>query len=149
MAKDKMTNIEYLMQHHVIFGNLKIEKDPDHPWINISMGPHRIGIIYASNEEELPLNIFLNWLDKPYEKINLLDDVERRYLNNVLRPFNKANVKTIMKMAKGNNDYQIFIRFKDNSYITFPVFAKETNMYMWLEVGKGYTIDELGLGDED
>ena len=79
-------------------------------------------------------------------KPEILDDVEKRYLNNVIRPF-RGNVRFITKRrywidSTEYNDISIFIN--NNSNIILPKF-KANNMYKGMEIEKTYTLEELGL----
>lgn len=81
----------------------------------------------------------------------ILDDVERRYLSAVIRPF-RDNVKYIEKWEYhfSSGDFsQIFIRVEnkwngDRENMIFPEFIKGT-MYKGMEPEKKYTLEELGL----
>ena len=74
----------------------------------------------------------------------ILDEVERKYLSGVIRPF-KNEVECIRKVS---NDYykseHIVIYFKDRMNMPFPYFKKDT-MYKNMELNKEYTLEELGL----
>lgn len=79
-------------------------------------------------------------------KPEILDDVEKRYLNNVIRPF-RGNVRFITKRrywidSTEYNDISICIN--NNSNIILPKF-KANNMYKGMEIEKTYTLEELGL----
>ena len=82
-------------------------------------------------------------LDKP-----ILDDVEKRYLTNIIEPFRK-HIITIRKI--GNYKYEfieILIHRTDGvtscEEISFPYFNKG-KMYKGMEKNKEYALDELGL----
>lgn len=79
-------------------------------------------------------------------KKTILDDTEKRYLSNVIRPF-RNNVKYITKSCNYYRDAEfIFIILKDSNdmNISFPYFKKGT-MYKGMEIGEWYTLKELGL----
>lgn len=76
-------------------------------------------------------------------KPEILDDAEKRYLKQVIRPF-RDKIKTIEKNKMDDTEY-IFIRFEnwlDN--FTLPNF-KEKTMYKNMELNKKYTLEELDL----
>ena len=79
----------------------------------------------------------------------ILDDVERRYLSAVIRPF-RERVWYIRKAIADDTSvykcsYYIFIRFNDGTEdMKFPVFH-EPDMYKGMKFGKTYTPKELGL----
>ena len=74
-------------------------------------------------------------------KEEILDETEKRYLANIIRPF-RGKVETIKKVA-GNKEY-ISIELKDEASIDFPYF-KEDAMYKGMKKDKKYTLKELGL----
>lgn len=88
-------------------------------------------------------NDILDWMAQPYKE-PILDDAERKYLADVIRPFRKK-VDTISKFQTwdGSSQY-IYISMKDNHMGTLPVFPKGT-MYKGMENGKHYSLKELGL----
>lgn len=76
-------------------------------------------------------------------KSEILDEVEKRYLRNIIRPF-KNKVKAISKRKGEKEDYiEIYMK---REYETFdlPCFKKGT-MYKGMEEYKEYTLEELGL----
>ena len=87
---------------------------------------------------------------------SILDNIEKRYLENVLRPF-KNRVMFIAKTEEFGYEH-IYIRVAlpihkhGNTTCNFPYFDKGT-MYKGMELYKPYSLEELGLfendGDED
>lgn len=78
----------------------------------------------------------------------ILDKVEKRYLENVLRPF-KDKVEFIRKdfHCSKSQDY-IHIGIKNNLDMDFPNFQRGT-MYKGMEENKPYTLEKLGLFEEE
>ncbi len=74
----------------------------------------------------------------------ILDDVEKEYLNAVIKPF-KDRVKCISKWDCPIGEF-IEIGISNDAAITFPNFKKNT-MYKGMEVNKNYTLKELGLDE--
>lgn len=74
-------------------------------------------------------------------KQEILDDTEKRYLTNIIRPF-KNQAKWIKKGKIFGSEY-ITIKLKNES-ITLPTFAEGT-MYKEMKKDKEYTLKELGL----
>ena len=87
----------------------------------------------------------------------ILDDVEKKYLSNIITPFRNrilyiAKAETVKTYGNPNaKTYEcIYIMYKDSSkkqnpfYMGFPCFEKGT-MYKGMELNKEYTLDELGL----
>ena len=74
----------------------------------------------------------------------ILDDVEKRYLSAVIRPFRKR-VDSVMKISDPlsyDKEY-IFIKLDEDSF-SLPYFKIGT-MYQGMELEKVYTLEELGL----
>lgn len=86
---------------------------------------------------------FLKWLLSEYKE-QVLDDVEKKYLSAVIRPFRK-DVVAIAKFKTWDNSSQyIHIETKSNYSSSLPVFPKGT-MYKGMEDGRYYSLKELGL----
>lgn len=87
----------------------------------------------------------------------ILDEVEKRYLEGVLRPF-KDRVEFIEKSeqyiaGKGYKEYitiAIFsnICYSNHDYMHMPFFDKGI-MYKGMELEKEYTLEELGLFEDE
>ena len=74
----------------------------------------------------------------------ILDEKEKEYLAGVIRPFRDRRF-TISKIQVYDEKSEfIFIEFSEDEYIAFPYFDKGT-MYKNMEIGKKYTLEELGL----
>ena len=71
----------------------------------------------------------------------ILDDKEKKYLTNVIRPF-RYRVRYIAKRGVSPEEY-IDITLKDDN-IYLPNF-KENTMYKNMKLFKHYTLEELGL----
>lgn len=79
-------------------------------------------------------------------KLEILDEVEKRYLRNVIRPF-RDKVKTIRKTdnnMNGENNEYLTITLKAEPNMDFPNFKPNT-MYKCMKLYKEYTLEELGL----
>lgn len=75
----------------------------------------------------------------------ILDDVEKRYLEGVLRPF-KDKVNFIEKQNNNIGCYIVIDLEEDTFYL--PYFEKDT-MYKGMELDKEYTLQELGLFEDE
>lgn len=77
----------------------------------------------------------------------ILDDAEKRYLANIIKPFEKK-VKYIRKCQKFSGPYEYisiaYVESTGDNVLNFPDF-KANKMYQGMESGKVYTIKELGL----
>ena len=79
-------------------------------------------------------------------KVEILDEVEKRYLKNIIRPY-LDKIKSIEKFIFSTGRAKITITVKDGNdywYIDLPPFKKET-MYKNMGDDKEYTLEELGL----
>ena len=74
-------------------------------------------------------------------KEEILDETEKRYLANIIKPFRKK-VRYIIKYEDTFREY-IAIVLK-NEHISLPFFPKST-MYKGMKEDKEYTLKELGL----
>lgn len=94
-------------------------------------------------------HILLGVLIGKYDiKKPILDDIERRYLSNFIKPF-RDRVGVITKFNCG--DYEklmIEVKIMNSKYkydgCCLPRFKNGT-MYKGMELNKGYTLEELGL----
>lgn len=89
----------------------------------------------------------VDWLLQDYKK-PILDEGERKYLSDVIRPFRK-NVINICKLFyyEGNKQYiSIQVRYESgySDYVNLPNFNADT-MYKGMKVEKCYTLEELDL----
>lgn len=77
----------------------------------------------------------------------ILDDIERRYLSNIIKPF-RDRVVSIIKYDDYDRCEYIVIKYRNiNGYtgrMYFPAFEKD-NMYKGMKANKKYTLEELGL----
>lgn len=76
-------------------------------------------------------------------KEEILDEIEKRYLTRVIKPF-RHKIKSIMKRSEyGSLCYiKICLKNGDNAYL--PCF-KENSMYKGMEPNREYSLKELGL----
>lgn len=76
-------------------------------------------------------------------KEEILDEVEKKYLADVVRPF-RSKVRSVYKMVSicSNKEF-ICIQLRDENF-TLPYFKKGT-MYKEMQTGKRYTLEKLGL----
>ena len=95
------------------------------------------------NHKEMFSDKFLNQ-EIEVEAPDILDDVEKKYLSSVIRPFKKC-VNYIVKTSdtsRYNKEY-IYIQL-DEGHFSFPKFKTGT-MYQGMELDRVYTSEELGL----
>lgn len=77
-----------------------------------------------------------------FMKKEILDEAEKRYLSAVIRPF-KDRVTFIEKL-NGWRGYYISIALEDHDGVNLPYFRSD-EMYKGMEIGKEYSVKELGL----
>lgn len=81
-----------------------------------------------------------------WEVYSVLDDVERKYLSIIIRPFREKVMGIARYEDKVSNKLaHVVILMKNETNIWFPWFDKETKMYQGMIDGKLYTLEELGL----
>lgn len=77
-------------------------------------------------------------------KVEILDEVEKRYLKGVIRPF-RNNVEVIRKLfSPTKGKYYIQIKYKDEPPTNLPYFESK-EMYKNMKIDRIYTLEELGL----
>lgn len=86
--------------------------------------------------------LIIKWLFSEYKE-QILDDAERKYLADVIRPFRKE-VATISKFNAFDGSQYIYIEMKDRRGSNLPTFPKGT-MYKGMIEGMHYSLEELGL----
>ena len=75
----------------------------------------------------------------------ILDDVEKRYLKGVIRPFKDKIVDITKRRSMSDSTVEyIFIQLAGREYICLPYF-KTGAMYKGMKTNREYTIEELGL----
>ena len=84
----------------------------------------------------------LIWMAQPYKE-QILDNVERKYLSEVIKPFRKE-VATISKFNAFDGSQYIYIEMKDRRGSNLPTFPKGT-MYKGMIDGMHYSLKELRL----
>lgn len=76
--------------------------------------------------------------------ISVLDEKEKEYLSNIVKPF-RDKVKHIQKLQSSTDKREyIEIKIRHDSDINLPYFNENT-MYKEMELGKEYTLEELGI----
>ena len=83
------------------------------------------------------------WLCEEY-KDPILDDVERKYLSAVIKPFRKK-ISYIRKSKDSRKEKNyIKIEFCDGDSMFFPNLSNNA-MYKGMKIDRNYTLEELGL----
>lgn len=136
-----MTNAEWMLKQGMEFSRLT--------WAHINGR----NIVYYRKRKSIAIeiyseksvhseNLITKWLDMKHEE-QILDDVERKYLSAVIKPF-RNKVKSISKGASEVNQEFIVIDCKNGDKTFLPWFKAGT-MYKGMERYKRYTLEELGL----
>lgn len=84
----------------------------------------------------------LEWLTEEYKE-PVLDDVEKAYLRAVIKPF-RNRIRFIVKIRYKLFEQEFIYISVEGDSITFPPFKLGTK-YKGMEVGKPYSLEELGL----
>jgi hypothetical protein len=126
-----MTNFEYYIAGGRMYGG----------WIDF---------LKTNNHPKLTsIKNYNKWLLKEHEE-PILDDVEKEYLSNVIKPF-RNRISSITKVAdvefgSSSKVYYIDIQIDDGKDFCFlPSFKPSTEMYKNMEVNRKYALKELNL----
>lgn len=78
----------------------------------------------------------------------ILDEVEKRYLSNVIKPF-RNQIESIVKYSYGKYEAINMVNFKVDENMSFNVtnfpYFKKGTMYKGMEVNKEYSLEDLEL----
>ena len=85
-----------------------------------------------------------NWLLKEHEE-PILDDIEKKYLSNVIKPFRDRVTSISKEKDGGKKGYYIEISLIDYDYVFLPYFKESTKMYTGMKLNQKYSLKELGL----
>ena len=85
------------------------------------------------------------WLLSEYKE-PILDDVEKKYLSAVIKPF-REKVSYISKLEKAYPETDQFIKITliNGEYVCLPYFTRKSRMYIGMKQWRHYTLQELGL----
>lgn len=90
---------------------------------------------------------FLKWLLEECKE-PVLDEVERKYLSEVIRPFRNKIIHITKTIHYGTDKQYISIKTKGKDgfldSLNFPNFDNDT-MYKGMKINREYTLEELGL----
>ena len=75
---------------------------------------------------------------------DVLDEIERKYLKAVLRPFRNRVVRVVKLKFPACSDYYLRADLDNGDHLSFPNFPAGT-MYNGIELCRGYTLEELGI----
>lgn len=128
-----MTNLEFYKEE--ITKDL-LESNAMHIAVYNAYKTHR-----GANSKYVAKTTLLDWLCEEHVE-PILDDVEKEYLKNVIKPF-RENIENIVKW-NCNNDLQYLTINLSSSIIRFPAFKKGTK-YKNMELNKNYILEELDL----
>lgn len=139
----KETNLEYYKEElKGIFGDYykQPSKMVDKIADNIDCKVRAFGLWRCTDE-------ILEWMAQPYEE-KILNEKERKYLSDVIRPFRKS-VTYISKLPFSGNDRQFISIGVMNERgrrecVNLPNFDVGT-MYKGMKPNKPYKLEELGL----
>lgn len=156
MAENKMKEVAKLL-------GVELEEEFRIDFFDVKYKLTKNGLIYwrNSNQEWVNSTMLEDLLtgERQITKLPkpILDDVEKKYLSNVIKPFRNrviyiAKSETVTTYENPNAKiYEcIYIMYKDRSkthnpfYMGFPRFEKGT-MYKGMILDKEYTLEELGL----
>lgn len=136
-----MTNFEVIIKEHPQFvKELLACTTGVYDFKRILAGKLKHDTCYSVTEDKKEMD----FLNAEYVQSPVLDDVEKKYLSDVIRPF-RHNVKNIRK-AFCRDSYFIEINMKRVcDCVCLPFFNANSKMYKDMELNKLYTLEELGL----
>ena len=88
-------------------------------------------------------NLLLGRVEMVKEAKPILDNIEKNYLSNIIKPF-RNRIDYIAKVNLSNRREYILIKMKNYELISLPFFTAGT-MYKGMENDKDYTLKDLGL----
>ena len=88
------------------------------------------------------------WYFSQHKEEPILNETEKAYLEDVIRPFKNRAKKIVLSSFSSSLNYISIIIEEEKDYISFPNFETGT-MYKDMELEKEYTLEELGLFEED
>ena len=148
MAKNKMADVAKLLELE-LREEFKIKGlSARYRFTNIGLQykSETEGVWYTSNKL-LPVllqgEISIIKVEQP-----ILDDVEKKYLGNIIKPF-RNRIAWVRKFESPNNENLEYIKiaYRDDfriNALNFPDF-RAGKMYRGMEINKPYTLKELGL----
>ena len=85
----------------------------------------------------------IEWLNQEY-KNQIIDDVERKYLSAVIKPFRKKISYIRKSKDVSNGKKYIKIELCDGDTMYFPYLAND-EMYKGMKLDRNYTLEEIWL----
>lgn len=141
-----MTNAEWMINNGYKFDDLWVISDDitDDSYDYLITFKSKPICKYKATTELTWCQIILKWLDMEHKE-PILDDVEKKYLSAVIKPF-RNKIYTIVKWRSNSGDSEWLSFIGKVKFCTFylPNFKAGT-MYKGMEVGRRYTLEELGL----
>ena len=135
-----MTNAEWMIKNGYKFSDLHFSYDNNGDIVISLNDKILVRGLYIPFEDALK-----RWLDMEHDE-KILNDAEKKYLSAVVKPF-RDRVDSICKIntLERYGSERIDICFTDESVdMALPIFESGT-MYKGMDLGKEYTLEELGL----
>lgn len=83
------------------------------------------------------------WLLEEHKE-PILDDIEKEYLSNVIKPF-RNRIFYICKADEGKRFYMEITLDNGTDFIFLPYFKSSSKMYKNMKLNHKYTLEELNL----
>ena len=138
-----MTNAEWCIKQGYKFSDINVLYTKDNSVYAISIKKNGAYTCLGTIKKTCAIYAFMEWLDQEHVE-PILDDEERAYLSAVIKPFRDM----VMYLIKSDEIIVISFKYKsgDNQWsydvAHLPYFG---TMYKGMEVGRRYTLEELGL----
>lgn len=147
-----MTNAEWCIKQGYKFSDINVLYTKDNSVYAISIKKNGAYTCLGTIKKTCAIYAFMEWLDQEHVE-PILDEAERAYLSAVIKPF-RDRVK-FLKKYKGDLNFgpkyericgQVRSEWDKNLIFSFDLVPFRTGtMYKGMEVGREYTIEELGL----
>ena len=138
------TNAEWCIKQGYKFNDINVLYKKDNGVYAISIKKNGAYTCLGTIKKFCAIYAFMEWLDQEHVE-PILDDVERKYLSAMIRPF-RDEIRGIVKHNVPNGKYQWIDFIGKDEYAGFylPNFKTGT-MYKGMQVGREYKLEELGL----
>ena len=108
----------------------------------------RYHLVQEWSDSSMLDDLLLGRVDIVKKAKSIIDDAEKRYLSNIIKPFRK-HIITIRKIQNYKYEFIEIVIYSNVEgvsceVISFPYF-KKSKMYKGIEINKEYTLKELGL----
>lgn len=131
-----MTNLCYITMKHIKLSDIYVGGKPVKKKIYIMAPDECLDIVDGKFD-------FWKWLMAERTE-PVLDEVEKRYLGRIIKPFREQVCYIAKREIKGSNKKERITIVAKTGTLYFPIFAAGA-MYRGMKLDKEYRLEELGL----